>query len=304
MVDPNAKPPEPGIYYDIDPEEYFSWDLVSNSRLSLFHRSPAHFQHGFKEDTPSLRLGSLVHAGVLEPLAIIKRYVFMPDYSAHPDNKTSSGERSFSAATKFVKQQQEAFRQLHHDKDVVTETEYNKMIGMSTALSQHEVAKNLLRDGQAEVTIVWDDTETGARCKARLDFLRDDCFVDVKTTADGSKFEKAIANYGYHRQAAFYQRGLEALTGKRMPCWIVPIESSAPFCCRAAEVSEAAIDVGNEEIDSLLLELMQCKASGVFPGYQSPESWDLPSWYFKSDEDTGSVSEWFESALQTIGGEA
>ena len=30
--------PKPGIYEGIEPEEYYSWDAVSNSRLSLLKR--------------------------------------------------------------------------------------------------------------------------------------------------------------------------------------------------------------------------------------------------------------------------
>jgi hypothetical protein len=295
--------PKTGLHRVTD-DEYFGWDAVSNSRLSLLNRSPAHFRQGFKESTPALRLGSLIHAGVLEWKQLIDRYVFMPDYSNHPDNKTAGGDRSFSKTTKFVKEREALFRDLHHDKEIVTQAEYDKLIGMSEAFALCPEAKELLTGGESEVAVVWDDPLTGMRCKAKIDYLRDDAFIDVKTTRDGQAFDRAIANYGYHRQAAFYQRGVAAVTGKRLPCYMMPIESSAPYCVRVAQMSEAAIAVGNGEVDALLLRLKDCYEKDEWLGYDSPSEWTLPDWYNRSDEQGGDLVDWFDSMLETFGGES
>lgn len=287
--------PEPGIYYDITPDEYFSWDAVSNSRLSLLARSPLHYQHGFSESTPAMRLGSLVHSGVLEPLSIARRYIFMPDYANHPDNTTAGGDRSFSRATKFVKQMEDQFRRLHHDKEIVSEDDYNLMVGIATALFQNRTARALLRDGKAEVSIVWDDAQTGLRCKARADWLRDGEMVDLKTTIDASSFEKAMARYAYHRQMAMYQRGLAAL-GIEVDPWIIAVEKSPPYGCRVAPVDPYALAVGNNELDRLLSQLQQCQELQEWPGYEDPAVWSVPDWYAEQAGQSD-LSEWFESAL-------
>lgn len=279
------KCPEPGVYRNVLPEEYFAWEAVSNSKLNLMKRSPAHYQHGFPEPTAQMALGSLVHSGVLEPLAIIKRYVCMPDYAKHPDNVSKTGARSFSSATDFVKKKQEEFQSLHHDKEIVTEEQYQTLLGMATVLSGNELARDMLRNGEAEVSLVWDDEDTGLRCKCRVDWLkRNSCqFVDLKTTADASDFERSIAKYGYHRQMAFYRRGLAANDILAHP-WIIAAETKAPYGCRVAPMDPTALELGLLEIDELLHQVVRCQESGEWPGYENPSSWTVPEWYAKRNE--------------------
>jgi hypothetical protein len=278
--------PEPGVYRGIAAEEYFAWDAVSNSKLNLMRRSAAHYKHGFNEPTAQMALGSLVHSGVLEPLSIAKRYVFMPNYAAHPDNVSKTGQRSFSSATDFVKRMQEDFQRLNHDKEIVSEDHYNTMIGMASSLSDNAVARDLFRDGQAEVSLVWDDPSSGLRCKCRIDWLRMKSaeFVDLKTTADASDFERSIAKFGYHRQMAFYQWGLFAAAGIRATPWIVAAETKAPFGCRAAQMLPESIEIGRQEVQELLQQVADCLESDEWPGYPNPTSWGLPEWYLRTNE--------------------
>lgn len=271
------------MYENVPAEDYFAWEAVSNSKLSLLKRSPKHYMHGFGEETEAMRLGSLVHSGVLEPLAIAKRYVFMPDYSKHPENKTKSGDRSFAKVTDFVKQMEENFRQLNFDKEIVTEAQYNVMVGMATALADNEQAKQLLRDGKAEVAVVWNDQETGLRCKAKADWLKPGIMADLKTTADASDFERSIGKYGYHRQMAFYCRGLMA-NGIEVEPWIICVEKSAPFGCRCAPMDSEALRIGAKEIDELLGLLVECQQNNHWPGYQNPSVWSVPEWYAKHEQ--------------------
>lgn len=289
-----SKCPEPGVYENVPPEDYFSWDAVSNSKLNLLRRSPMHYKHGYPESTPAMRLGSLVHSGVLEPLAIAKRYVFMPDYASHPDNKTAKGDRSFSSSTSFVKSMEDQFRKFHHDKEVVSEEDYNTMVGMATALSGNAVARDLLRDGRSEVSVVWIDEDTGLTCKARADWLRPGVMVDLKTTQDVGEFERSVVRYGYHRQMAFYERGLSA-HGIEVTPWIIAVEKSAPYGSRCAPMADAALDLGQRELSELLLLLLDCKERDSWPGYENPTAWELPAWYIERGETT--------DVELTIGGE-
>jgi hypothetical protein len=229
-----------------------------------------------------MALGSLVHSGVLEPLAIAKRYVFMPDYAKHPDNVTGKGERSFSSATTFVKQMEDNFRKLHFDKEIVTEEQYNTMVGMATALSENLAAKQLLRDGRAEVCVVWDDPESGLRCKARADWLKPGIMADLKTTMDASQFERSIVKFGYHRQMAFYTQGLAA-NGIDAEPWIICVEKSAPFGCRCAPMDLEALRQGASEIADLLGLLVECQQKNYWPGYENPSVWRVPEWYGRSE---------------------
>ncbi len=276
--------PEPGIYYDIPFEQYVAWDAVNNSRLKLLERSPLHYKTGFKnEPTASMALGSLCHAGVLEPLKLIERYTYMPDFSRDVENVTSGGERSFSKATKYVKQCEDQFRTAMRGKEIIDETAYKKMIGISSTLSQCELMQFLRKKGSAEVSIVWVDSETGLRCKARADWVRDSqpqeplVVLDLKTTQDASDFERSIYKYGYHRQLAFYRRGFREVTGRAADMWICAVETTEPFGHRVAPMRES-LDQGDREVSALLKQLRDCTDGNAWHGYDHPDEWLLPEW--------------------------
>ncbi len=283
---------EPGIYYDLAFSDYLQVDAVSNSKLGLAARSAAHYKHGFgDETTPALRLGSLTHCGVLEPLQLSNRYVVEPNFAGMPQNVDKKGERSFSHATTFVKESRKAFAAANARKTIVTQLEYDKVVGIATSLSKDAKVESLLRDGAAEVSIVWIDEATGLTCKCRVDWLQVAApdlvrVVDLKTCRDAMRFENAINDYGYHRQGAFYRRGIKAAFGQDSEHWLIAVEPDAPYCNRTAPLSEMAISYGDEKISELLALVADCKKSDIWPGYSSPVEWDLPAWSMsRADEE-------------------
>ncbi len=283
----NESCPPPGIYHNVDFETYLTWDAISNSKLGLMAKSPAHYAAGFQgEPTKAMSLGSLAHCGILEPLAIAKRYTFCPKYSEHPDNVTANGERSFSASTKFVKSMEDQFRKLNHDKEIIAEADYLKMVGIAGTLSGCPIIRGLMSSGRPEVSIVFDEQSSGLRCKARADWLhvgKDSAvLLDLKTCADASEFERSIVRYGYHRQMAFYRRAVEVATGIRPAVFICAVETSAPFGHRVALVAPEAMVIGADEADELLARIADCSVAGEWPSYSHPDSWELPEWYRRS----------------------
>jgi hypothetical protein len=119
----------------------------------------------------------------------------------------------------------EQWQQAHADREIVTEDWLTTAIGMVGAIAQNEFASQLLNGrGMTEVSLVWDDPDTDIRCKCRVDKLTriksagetSVTLTDLKTTRDASQFEKAIANFAYHRQAAFYADGAAAVLGETM----------------------------------------------------------------------------------------
>jgi hypothetical protein len=273
-----------GIHRDVPFEKYLEWDAVSNSRLGLANRSLRHYQAGFQGDpTPAMRLGSFIHCGCLEVRKLMMRYVFMPDYSKFEENVTGNGERSFSKATKFVKSKEDAFRQLNADKEIISEDDYHKLLGIAQSLQDNPEVVRLLKQGESEVSIAWNDEATGLACKARCDWLHiaDDhaVILDLKTTQDAKRFEDSILKYGYHRQAALYQRGVQAVTGKLATVYMLAVETTAPFACRVAPVDADTIAIGVTEVDELLARVAESIETGTWPSYANPESWRLPEWY-------------------------
>lgn len=282
--------PQPGFYPNIDFERYLEWDAVSSSRLRLASKSPAHYLVGFQgEPTRSMSLGTLCHAGVLEPLQIIQRFTFMPDYSKDSDNQTAGGERSFSKATKYVKEREELFRSVNREKTIIAEDDYNRMIGIATALSGCDRMRSIMKHGQSEVSLVWDDPETGLRCKARADWLHvaenRALLLDLKTCADAGEFHRSIVRYSYHQQMAHYARGVEILTGLVPEVWVCAIETTNPFGHKVAPMDPDTLELGLVEVDRLLSRVADCMSSGTWPNYEHPDAWRLPEWYTRRTSD-------------------
>ena len=285
-----SEAPKPGIYPDVPFAEYLEWDAISNSSLHQARRSMLHYHTQRPvEETPAMRLGTLCHAGKFEPLTIAQRFVVMPAFENQV--KKPNGEPYDSPKlSKAYKALVEEFKATNKDKTVVFQSEYDAMLGMVRALSEHERASKYLavRDGtQCEVAIVWRDADTGLLCKGRMDAVQNNmCMVgDLKTAADVVGFEKTIFQRGYHRQAAFYLDGLRELTGEVFGYSITAVESLHPFGVRAAPLSEDAIEAGNDEYSSLLRQIAKARESKVWPGYSSPDEWRLPTWAVKSDDD-------------------
>lgn len=286
--------PEPGIYENLPAEEYFAWDAVSNSRLSLLAKSPRHYKHCAKPiESSALKLGTLTHTGRLEPLAIAQRYAVMPDYYLDAENVTSSGAPSDSKSTKYYKQKAAEFLAANDGKQIVDATTYQQMVDIVTALHGDKDACECFNGaGPVEVSIVWDDPETGIRCKARIDKINrtHQRMVDLKTTGNLFKFNRSIADYGYARQMAHYQAGWAVLNGgELLQPWLVPVESVEPYCVMAAPVGEASLESGYCERDRLMQTLAECLESGSWPGPESPETWELPAWALESEPVTLSV---------------
>ena len=279
---------EPGVYYDILFTEYLQWDAVSNSRLGLAARSAAHYKQGFSGETsPALRLGSLTHCGVLEPLQLSNRYVVEPNFASMPENVDKRGERSYSHATTFVKEARSQFAAANGRKLIVTQAEYDKVIGIATSLHKEQRVRELMTFGDAEVSLFWLDLATGLPCKCRIDWLTvttKRAIVDLKTCRDPLRFESAIAEYGYHRQLAFYRRGVDALLGEVADAYLIAVETESPYCSRTAKVSESALRQGDDEISELLELVSECKSLDAWPGYSNPSEWELPAWKTRETE--------------------
>ena len=278
----HPKAPKPDIYTGVPFDAYLQWPYLNNTLLSHAARSMAHFRAAEEADeeksSDAQQLGSLIHTGVLEPDQIRRQFVVQPDFTARvleekPDCKKP---RATSRYRELVAE----FQQLHNGKQIVSQDEYDAVLGIHATLREHPRAAKYLRQGRTEVSLVWDDPETGLRCKARIDYWqqRSRRLTDLKTTRDGSRFEKFVAEYGYHRQMAFYADGLAILTGKAHEACLVAVEPCSPFAVRAAPLGSEALDAGRQEYRRLLNQIAECRENDHWPGYADPEAWVLPAW--------------------------
>ena len=273
--------PAPGVYQNISFAEYCAWDAVNNSSLGSALRSGLHYRHAQetpRPDTEAFKFGRLAHEGRLEPAAVLDKYAVMPDLTR--DIVVNGEPAKNPKATKAYKERAAAWREEHDGREIVDQTEFDRLKGVLGALWSDERCREWFASmGPVEVSVLWNDPATGLRCKARIDkVVSDNLLVDMKTSRDAADFEKTVLNYGYDRQAAFYLDGWRAATGHFAQFAFAVVESEAPHGVRAAPVSAGVIVSGRRKYQEALQVVAALKAGSAPTGYEQPEQFDLPAW--------------------------
>ena len=194
--------------------------------------------------TAAMVVGSATHSLALEGEKVYRaRYAVMPEV----DRRTKAGKAEVAAWL------------LDHQNAVgITAAQDSQARAMATAVHQNRDAHALLVNGRSEQAIFWTDRETLVECKAKLDHVTEcGIVVDLKTCQDGTEagFSRAVANYGYHIQAAFYRRAYREFCGGELPPFrFVVVESKPPHSVAVCELDETTIAAG-EDIINLALRL-------------------------------------------------
>ncbi|MEM7227281.1 MAG: PD-(D/E)XK nuclease-like domain-containing protein [Planctomycetota bacterium] len=263
-----------GLHPQLDPETYYGLPFASNSRLSLLKKSPLHLRHALDAgdfDTEALRFGRDAHVCILEP------HRFDDEYAIGPDVKLNTGAGKEAWAQ---------FESENEGKTLVRGGPGADMLAMRRAVLAHPMANTLLSgSGANELSLIWDDPTTGVRCKARADRFTAAAgvasFVDLKGVRDASPYgmSKAVAQYGWHRQAAMYIDGAFAIEPANRWYIIIAVEKTPPYAVGVYEMNEEAIDAGRRERDKLLKLWMQCHERDEWPGYgDGILDLNLPGW--------------------------
>jgi len=267
-----VKTPPPGIYPGISFEEYVAWEAINNSVLSVIRKTtPAHAKIFMEEppDTAALRVGHALHTLVLEPGQFADRYAVRPAC----DRRTNKGKAIY-----------EEFMADLGDKSELTTSEVGDIMAMAANLRKKGFVRNYVERGQAEVCIVWKDERTGLLCKARLDYYQKTlkAIIDLKTTiktAGPSDVSRAIANFDYHQQAAWYSDGLATLIGEPPDFVFLFMEKKPPYECRAWQADDDTLIAGRRLYRKALNTYAECVKTGVWGGW--PDTVDmisLPQW--------------------------
>ncbi len=149
-------------------------------------------------------------------------------------------------------------------------------------LAAHSADPPLFADGQAEVSIHWDEAEVA--CKARLDWLRTDCATidDLKTTsrsANPESYRRNLFSVGAHVQAAFYIRAVESATGVTPRFRWCVVETAPPYALSVLEPGGDVLAAGRSDMEYALNVWRSCMATGSWPAYPpTVHRIEAPSW--------------------------
>lgn len=250
---------DPGIYSDITNADYHAGPGLSSSGVKLAHKSMLHYRHQYidghrKEATPAMNLGSLSHGLVLENGKVREDFLIVED-----------------AKTRSVKTYKDAATE-HADSGLtlMLESELETATHIADAVLNHDKAAALLNGSKNEHSLFWDDD--GRLCKCRPDAWRPDISVvaDLKTAASAAPddFQRSIIKFGYDVSAAWYLRGIEAVTGERPRTWAwIVVETSAPYAVQIYTADQMLIERGERICNEALARLDECERTDKWPAY-------------------------------------
>ena len=273
--------------------DYGAVDAVNWSTLKYLARSAKHYRHVVDEgvaETAPMRLGTAAHLATLEPERFEREYAFCPD-----DADGKAPRRGTKAWDAFVAE--------HEGCIVLKQTEHMAAVRIAEAVHTDELARRYLLRGEAEVSIVWRDVQTGLWCKGRVDWLSSsvpDVVLDLKTSADvaPAKFQAGYARMLYHGQAAFYTDGFRQLLGRPVAHKCIAVESKEPHDVVVYDVIGEPLEAGTELYTDLLTQLVACQRDGLWPGHAkgAEVSLRLPAWAMGNDEDLSDLGLTFEES--------
>ena len=271
-----------GLLKDLPAEKYHAIQAMSAGGLKRMRISPAHF-YGIQIDpnrpppsdpTPAMRNGTLVHCAISGPGQAAARHVVKPD--------------GRSVASKEGK----AWREANAAREPVDAGQMAAALAQAAALRRLPDVAALLSEGYGESSAFWIDEATGELCKCRPDWCSPAgegvVLLDGKTCQDASPdgFSRAVWNFDYWLQAAWYSDGFEAATGLRVHGFVfAAVESAWPHAAAAYMLGDDVLDRARVENRRLLDLYAECKRTGVWPGYGSGlQLINLPKWAkFKDD---------------------
>ena len=155
---------------------------------------------------------------------------------------------------------------------------------MADRLREHPFASAAFANGIAEQSLFWRDRRFGIWCRARPDWMpaNGTIFADYKTIVDASPeaIRKAVANFGYHQQDAWYCDGIRALGICAEPVMLFVFQSkSPPYLVTCATLDADTREWGRTLNDKARATFAECVGTGVWPGYADEViSVTLPGW--------------------------
>lgn len=297
----------PGAYPGIDTLDYHrNPDLLPGPSISssglktLLTRSPRHYwfdsplnpERPPEQDKPHFNVGKAAHDMLLLSERWPECYFVLPeDFNA----------RKTKEQAEYHAEREEA---REAGKCILTHDEAQTVAAMAASLRANEFAAASLTNGESEVTLAWQDKETGVWLRVRPDFLphKRRIIPDLKTAANGSPqaFRKAIDQFGYHMSAALYWDGIREIFGTEPTNWLhIVLEKEPPHVASLYELPGEDVERGRWLNRKAIRTYAGCLSADRWPGYaDEPIQCGLPGWSRKTidDDETLHDAAWSQAA--------
>lgn len=161
----------------------FGKQYLSNSDISKLLTNPLSLGEAQKQ-IPAFLVGGYFHTAILEPDKL-KKY------------------RVVEASTRNTK----AYKEISGGEMCLLQSEVDKLEVLIDVMMSNEVCRSLIRDGNVEYEVPGIAEIKGKLWKGKADIVNHDekLIIDLKTTADISKFRYSAQKYNYNSQAYIYR---------------------------------------------------------------------------------------------------
>jgi len=264
---------------------------VRASTLKAFARSGLHGAASLlkphETGTAAMRLGTALHASILEPEKFAQRWVEVKGLKPGAVSKTwAKADADLEADDVYP----------------LAEGWPEQIRRMAKAVRGHPLAGRLAETmADRELTVTWDDPALGVKGKARIDFTSETkrglVLGDIKTTRaeSVSDFERDAARFGYHLQAAWYSRAamMAGLCDHEPGFVFVAVTNYEPTDVVVFEACDDFLRQGRVDCERSLARLRawneQSEAHGMASGLVQL---DLPKWM---KDEAEPVHDWSEA---------
>jgi hypothetical protein len=268
-----------GIHMELDEELYHSLPGLASTGIKKMLDAPAIYEQYLKDgDKPreAFDVGSAAHAKILGVGAGVIAY---PD-----EHLTPSGNVSTKAATVAWATEQRAAGLTPVSPDQIARVD-----AMAEAVLGHTDARVILTGGDPEVSLIWDDPDTGARCRGRIDYVRNEgLLVDLKTAESPrpATWGGVSARLRYPEQRIHYGEGWRVLTGSAPRFLQVVVDKVPPHLVFVAEFDEPTQDKAAENVRWAIDAYAKAQASGEWPRLADGiHRISAPRWYLNDENE-------------------
>jgi len=270
-----------GLVYDLDIKKYHSGAGISKTGLSDLQRSPfMYWAKHLNPDRPADKEragqleGNLAHCAILEPDQFNKRYAIIPEDAPNRPTSRQINAKEPSTATLIAISYWKQFNADHNNATIITPAQYETAMRQGDSVRSQPQAKELLDNGQPEISAYWIDPDTGVLCRCRPDWVSQVgggvILPDVKTCSDASPedFARQVARKGYHMQAAYYTDGYGAAAKTLVHAFVFfAVEDQYPWASCAMTLDPDGEALGRATYQSLLQTYARCQETNTWPSY-------------------------------------
>jgi hypothetical protein len=251
--------------YRVTNADYHDGPGLSSTSIKEILKSPAHLRGAEWEEKDSFRLGSAIHAAMLEPDVFERDYVVWT-------GATRSG-KAWEAAAKIAAETSQTILTLKEK--AIVDAAVERFAGST-------VWRHFTRGAEYEVAAYATDPETGVLMKAKLDVINEDLEIgDIKSTAlcvsTPEVWMREVFNRGYHVSAAYYLDVWALALGFQLSSFIwAVIEKAKPFGLRFFVCPGDYIVAGRKDYRKALVTFAQCQKEDAWPAY-ADEFTEMPA---------------------------